>query len=231
MGDIALTLERIYNTQIIIESESLKEQQITGTLKNNNLESIFNTFMLSCPILYEIVEITVRLHNSRKCAAKEVVQLYVRDVFSSVVTPAHELKGFKKVLVKQGETTEAKFVIPISELALYNKEMSRVVEPGSFDLQVSRASDDIRIKKIITVEQYKEKRIPMTVSKGEKTTAVINKRATPVAVKGVVRDVQANLLPGITISVKNKKVQTDTEGSYTIQALSTNTLIMSAPSI
>ena len=65
LGDIALTLERIYNTQIIFESESLKEQRITGTLKNNNLKSIFNTFMLSCPILYEIEDSVITLSENK----------------------------------------------------------------------------------------------------------------------------------------------------------------------
>jgi beta-glucosidase len=95
------------------------------------------------------IEVTVR--NSGAVDGKEVVQLYVRDKVSSVVTPVQELKRFEKVFIRAGETVKVAFDLPISELALYNADMKKVVEPGEFELQAGTASDQIRLTKTIRV--------------------------------------------------------------------------------
>lgn len=104
--------------------------------------------------------------------------------------------------------------------------MEKVVEPGAFELQIGRASDDIRIKKIITVDRNREKVIPLTKDKNKKATAT-NVISTPVVVKGTVRDVQANLLPQVTIKAGKKETVTDATGSYSLPAMSTDTLVVS----
>jgi beta-glucosidase len=96
------------------------------------------------------IEVTVR--NSGKLDGKEVVQLYVRDKVSSVVTPVQELKRFAKVAIKAGATVKVGFDLPIGELALYNADMKKVVEPGEFELQAGTASDQIKLTKTITVK-------------------------------------------------------------------------------
>lgn len=101
------------------------------------------------------VEVTVK--NTGTMDGKEVVQLYVRDKVSSVVTPIHELKRFEKVFIKSGESVKVKFDLPMSELALYNVEMKKVVEPGEFELQVGTASDQIKLEKTIQVRGEKGK--------------------------------------------------------------------------
>lgn len=101
------------------------------------------------------VEVTVK--NTGTMDGKEVVQLYVRDKVSSVVTPIHELKRFEKVFIKSGESVKVKFDLPMSELALYNVEMKKVVEPGEFELQVGTASDQIKLEKTIQVIEEKGK--------------------------------------------------------------------------
>jgi beta-glucosidase len=68
-----------------------------------------------------------------------------------VATPVRELKRFEKVMIKAGETVTVRFDLPIKELALYNADMKRVVEPGAFELQVGTASDQIRLVKTIEV--------------------------------------------------------------------------------
>ena len=100
----------------------------------------------------EICHIEVKVKNTGTIDGKEVVQLYVRDKVSSVVTPIHELKRFEKVFIKAGETVIVKFDLPVSELALYNAEMKKVVEPGEFELQVGTASDQIKFIKTIAVK-------------------------------------------------------------------------------
>jgi beta-glucosidase len=110
--------------------------------------------------LNDSIDVNIAIRNSGNCDGMEVPQIYVRDIVSSVETPVQELKGFTKVLIKKGETAHVKIIIPVSELSLYNNKMEHIVEPGTFELQIGRASDDIRIKKIITVNRQKERLIP-----------------------------------------------------------------------
>jgi beta-glucosidase len=100
----------------------------------------------------ETCHIEVSVKNSGKMDGKDVVQLYVRDKVSSVVTPVHELKRFKKVFIKAGQTIVVKFDLPISELSLYNVNMKKVVEPGDFELQIG-TSDHIDLKDTFTVKE------------------------------------------------------------------------------
>lgn len=97
--------------------------------------------------------IAVNVKNSGTWDGKEVVQLYVRDKVSSVVTPIKELKRFAKVLIKAGDTQKITFELPMKELALWNVDMKEVVEPGEFELQVGTASDQILLNKTITIEK------------------------------------------------------------------------------
>lgn len=106
------------------------------------------------------IKICIKIRNSGDRDGLEVPQVYIRDVVSSVATPIHELKGFSKLLIRKGETASSEITIPVSELSLYDKDMKRVVEPGLFELQIGRASDDIRIKKTISVEKSRAKIIP-----------------------------------------------------------------------
>jgi beta-glucosidase len=83
---------------------------------------------------------------------KEVVQLYTRDKVSSVVTPIQELRRFEKIFLQKGETKTLTFDLPVSELALYDRQMNKVVEPGDFELQIGSASDKIHLSKTVTVK-------------------------------------------------------------------------------
>jgi beta-glucosidase len=98
-----------------------------------------------------IIDVTVK--NSGPVDGKEVVQLYVTDKVSSVATPVEELKRFEKVFIKSGETAKVRFELPMSELALYNADMKRVVEPGEFELRVGGSSDQIKLVKTIQVSK------------------------------------------------------------------------------
>lgn len=171
----------------------------------------------------DTVRIVVKVKNVGSCDGKEVVQVYVRDVVSSVVTPVQQLKGFKKVEIARGEISTVEIAVPVTALALYDREMNRVVEPGAFELQVGSASDDIRIKKMITVEREKEKRISLEPA-NKSTASTVEKLAVPVVITGIVRDVQANPLAGIVVAVGDKRVETNTRGQYQIRAMSTDTL-------
>jgi len=73
----------------------------------------------------------------------EVVQLYIHDEVSSVTRPVKELKGFERVAIKPGETRTVSFQIGSESLRFYNREMKRVVEPGSFKIMVGPNSVDL----------------------------------------------------------------------------------------
>lgn len=100
----------------------------------------------------DTVTVKVKVTNTGDREGKETVQLYVRDVVSSVSTPVQQLKGFKKINLKPGESQVVEIKVPMKELALWNTRMEEVVEPGDFELQVGSASDDIRLKDVITVK-------------------------------------------------------------------------------
>ena len=92
------------------------------------------------------------MKNTGNREGKEVVQVYIRDKFSSVLTPIQQLKAFKKINLKAGKQTNIEFSIPIDELALYNERLKRVVETGEFEIQIGRASDDIKMRRSIYVK-------------------------------------------------------------------------------
>lgn len=92
------------------------------------------------------VQLSFTLKNTGKYAGAEVVQLYLRDLVSTVVRPLKELKDFQKVMLKAGESKVITFSISKEKLAYYNHDLNFVAEPGFFSLMVGSASDDIRLE-------------------------------------------------------------------------------------
>jgi beta-glucosidase len=64
------------------------------------------------------------------------VQLYIRDLFGSIVRPVRELKGFELVYLKANETKTVTFRLTEDELGFYNNEGNYMVEPGNFEVFV-----------------------------------------------------------------------------------------------
>jgi beta-glucosidase len=75
---------------------------------------------------------SVEVENTGARAGDEVVQLYIRDVASSVTRPVRELKGFERVRLRPGEKRRVTFQIGPEQLGFYNRELRFVVEPGEF---------------------------------------------------------------------------------------------------
>lgn len=94
----------------------------------------------------EAIEVTANITNTGKYAGEEVVQLYLRDKFGSVVRPVKELKGFEKIKLNVGETKTVKFVIDNQKLSFYNDKLEFKSEPGDFELMIGASSEDIRLK-------------------------------------------------------------------------------------
>ncbi|WP_163325391.1 glycoside hydrolase family 3 N-terminal domain-containing protein [Draconibacterium mangrovi] len=97
------------------------------------------------------VEVTVK--NTGDIVGDEVVQLYIRDEIGTVTTPVKALKGFERISLNAGESKTVRFRVDHEALSLWNRDMKRVVEPGDFTIMVGSASDDIRLKTVLTVEE------------------------------------------------------------------------------
>lgn len=101
----------------------------------------------------DTIQATFTLTNTGDREGAEVAQLYVSDPVCSVMRPVKELKGFKKVFLKPGESRRITLDIPVSSLAFYSEAQSQfVVEPGEFILQLGASTSDIKQKINIDVK-------------------------------------------------------------------------------
>ena len=114
--------------------------------------------------------VSCKVTNTGKRAGDEVVQLYVRDVLSSVTTYEKNLAGFERVHLKPGETKEITFPVDRKALELLNADMHWVVEPGDFTLMLGASSTDIRLNGTLTV-----------VERGQTPAANTAKDSSPVS--------------------------------------------------
>ena len=111
---------------------------------------------LSKPILNsnEIVSVSVSVTNTGSYDGDEVVQMYIRDQISSATRPVKELKGYRRIFLKTGETKQVSFDIDKSTLAFYDIDMNYCVEPGDFSIMVGSSSDKKDLKTtILTVNK------------------------------------------------------------------------------
>lgn len=113
--------------------------------------------------------VSCKVTNTGKRAGDEVVQLYVRDVLSSVTTYEKNLAGFERVHLKPGETKEITFPVDRKALELLNADMHWVVEPGDFTFMLGASSTDIRLNGTLTV-----------VERGQTPAADTSKDSSPV---------------------------------------------------
>lgn len=92
-----------------------------------------------------------RVRNAGATAGDEVVQMYIRDLTSSVARPVMELKGFHRIHLAPGESRGMEFELGPEELSMLDAELRRVVEPGDFKIMIGRSSRDIRLRGFLTV--------------------------------------------------------------------------------
>ena len=96
-----------------------------------------------------IIKVDVQVTNVGDMDGDEVVQLYIRDKVSSVTRPVKELKGYKRVHLKVGETKKITFELTPESLAFYDIDMNYIVEPGTFNIMTGSSS---HFKSLKTVE-------------------------------------------------------------------------------
>lgn len=100
------------------------------------------------------VYVTLEVKNTGKLKGDEVVQLYVRDVNSKIITPIKELEGFKRVTLNPGETKEVSFVLSTNQLAFYHSDLKKwMVNLGIYKIMIGSSSEDIRLTKDLEIVQ------------------------------------------------------------------------------
>ena len=92
------------------------------------------------------IQVSVNVTNTGNMEGSEIVQLYLRDVKSSVVRPVKELKGFRKVMLLADETAEVDFILTPEDLSMYDRNMKRIIEPGFFEVMIGSSSQKIHLK-------------------------------------------------------------------------------------
>ena len=96
----------------------------------------------------DIISVSVDVKNIGKISGDEIVQLYICDKYSSVTRPIKELKGFKRVSLKQGESKVITFNLDKSAFAYYDSEMKYIIEAGEFDIFVGNSSREKDLKRV-----------------------------------------------------------------------------------
>jgi beta-glucosidase len=122
----------------------------------------YTTFEIGTPRLAatrigtaDSVSVSVDVRNTGAVAGDEVVQLYVRDVVSSITRPVKELKAFRRVTLPPGATTTVEFTLGKDAFAYWNEAMQYVVEPGEFQIMAGPNSVDLKTA-VLTVAQAGE---------------------------------------------------------------------------
>ena len=95
------------------------------------------------------VKATVK--NTGSVKGDEVVQLYVNDVVSSIITPLKELRGFERITLEAGESKQVEFSLNFDSFKLLNKNYEWVVEKGEFEIMLGASSEDIRLSQVVNI--------------------------------------------------------------------------------
>ena len=100
----------------------------------------------------ENVTLQFNLSNTGGIDGAEITQVYIRDIESSVPRPIKELKGFKKVFLKSGESKTVRISLDVKDFAFWDLEKKDWdAEPGQFEIMIGTSSDDIKLKSIVTL--------------------------------------------------------------------------------
>jgi beta-glucosidase len=153
----------------------------------------------------QALTVTLKVKNTGNIAGKEIVQLYVRDVESTVFRPVKELKGFEKVPLEPGEETEVTIKLNQRAFAYYNTDLKDwQVESGAFEILLGASSRDIRLK--ATVEVTSDQPVPPAIEREKITVYYDFPKGMPVSQ----RDFEALLGKSVPLNQGPRK------GHYTL---------------
>src|SRR5205085_1886634 len=119
-----------------ITPPTVSEIQATATTRGSSLtiSDLTSNLRISCDVT-----------NTGSRAGDEVVQLYTHELVTSVTTYEKNLRGFERIYLKPGETKTVTFVLTHDDLALWNRQLHFVIEPGKFKVMIGSGSEDIRL--------------------------------------------------------------------------------------
>jgi len=166
----------------------------------------------------DTIWVDVEVANTGNRDGKEVVQVYIRDVASTIITPVKQLKAFQKLNIKAGEKACCRLAIPVSELYLTNDLGFKFFEPGVFEIMVGNSSD--RIANTINIEVGKILKWNKQVEKLLPKTKMELKGGKIISISGVVRDMQGTPITNAIIqshSDSDIKAYSDLDGKFTIK--------------
>ena len=92
------------------------------------------------------VQVSLDIKNTGKYKGDEVVQLYIHEKVTPVITPVSQLRGFKRITLESGETQEIQFELTPEDLQMLNQNMEWEVIPGTFEVMIGSSSIDIKLK-------------------------------------------------------------------------------------
>ncbi len=113
----------------------------------------YSDLTLSSNTISKTDKLTVKItvSNTGKMDGEEVVQLYIRDITASIIRPVKELKAFRKVSLKAGETKELSFTLTGKDLSFYDADGNAKLEAGAFKIFVGSSSKDV-LEKDLTLK-------------------------------------------------------------------------------
>ena len=172
------------------------------------------------------INVTVKVKNTGDRDGKEVVQVYVRDAVSSIVMPVKELKAFKKLFIRAGDSEEITLKIPLSELRLTDNDGFAFYEDGDFIIEVGTASDDIAH----TLRIYAGKEKAADKNSCVKNAETVSHRPVGKSMKvsGMTRDIQSTPVADVKIysAWSGKELgTTDKDGKFSVTVQSDDTLL------
>lgn len=103
--------------------------------------------------VHDSTEVSCKIKNTGTREGEEVVQLYVRNLLSSVATPVLALKGFSRIHLLPGESKEVHFTVTPAMLTLLNEKQEWVTEPGEYRIMIGASSRDLRLKGTLTLHE------------------------------------------------------------------------------
>jgi len=92
----------------------------------------------------DTISVSVDIQNAGKYDGDEVVQLYLQQKSTTVKLPQKQLKAFKRISLKKGETQTVCFTLSRNDLSFWNEKNNFVLESGEYHIQIGASSDDIR---------------------------------------------------------------------------------------
>ncbi len=98
------------------------------------------------------IRLSFTLRNVGERDGDEVVQLYIRDEAASVTRPVKELKGFRRVSLRAGESRRIRFALQTAQLGFYGIDMRYIVEPGEIEVMIGASAEDTRLRARVTLE-------------------------------------------------------------------------------